>query len=670
MNSFVNRMPNGLGMTDQDASFTSVWSHKYAPHFTILKNPDPIEPVPPIPPPAPTYEALTIEDRTTPVSVNPDVNFTQLTNLITAFKPVYSIHTGVLDDGNGSGGQGMASTSDNSYIMLGIFYQDGTIYNANSFQSVGVVNTYTNSKASLIMKYDSDGNFVWLSLNKVYTGTNPAINFSSLALDTSDNIYIFDSYINGNTIYESTDASDPPQVILTTQTNVSGYSRACLVKRDNAGYPQWQVRFDPGLVNDFQIEALKVATQSTNVYTLTRFLGNVLVYGTNDLVNPSVTVVCTTPNTFKNLLLVQHNSAGAYQWFAQTTGLVPFDDPRYFEDMCVDESENAVYASYTFSDTTTSLYSNNVLYTQFSLISGRYECVVFKLDGAGAYQWATHLQCAGGNDVFITSLKKFGNNIYICFNSGNTVTVGSISLSGGGLGLLVLDSTTGEALFIQRVCNPNMAFQNCRIEVDEDGFYVNLSFRFSNNGLQILNISDGSPYSTVTFDPAEYNFISTACVTYNALGQCQSVNSFRGTTYSTFTSFNVINNLGGKSLITACSLGQNPGILTNFGINTYGPPFLTYEDAPTQSLLPVFNVYKKDLEEVTNATLATPSGKISKTITLVSSQLSTLLTATDAIKVNNQSFFNIHFLGPGSTVTLLWNTSYWLVLTQNNISID
>jgi trimeric autotransporter adhesin len=283
--------------------------------------------------------------------------------------------------------------------------------------------SFTGETDGLVIKYDSDGNFIWA--NPI--GGPSSDNINSVGVDSTGNIYIAGSVSNFTT-------NLPATLNLTSP----GGSYGAIIKYDPQGVAQWARYIGGGM--GAVLNSIAVDNQN-----------NIIAAGT--LIGGSTTSLPsgynrTTAGGYDGLI-VKYNSSGDILWTSSIGGA----STETFTAVGVDAANN-IYAAGTFWSTTTNLPPANSIVN-----AGSSDAVVLKFSSAGTPLWSGSVGGAGSESAVGLAIDG-SQNVIMCgqFSSTPTTTLpGGLNLSskGGsfGDGFMVKWSSAGVPLSNVRLGN-------------------------------------------------------------------------------------------------------------------------------------------------------------------------------------------------------------------------
>ena len=341
--------------------------------------------------------------------------------------------------------------TDNDYSGSVVLDPSGNIYITGSFNSTadfdpgaGTSNLISAGlRDAFITKLDTSGNFVFA---KKMGGTSDDFTYSSMALDSSGNIYITGSF-------ESTVDFDPGAG--TSNLTSAGLSDSFIVKLDSSGIFVFAKKIG-GIGNDVP-ESLALDSGG-NVY-ISGYFNNTVDFDPGAGISNLTTLVSNDGFIFKL------DSSGNFVWANKTAD----GYPGYGYSMALDSS-GGVYTIGSFYNT-----------TDFD-------------PGVGVY----NLTSSGGGDIYISKLDS----------SGNFVWAKAISVTGGEYGVSVTADSSGNVYATGSFSgtadlDPGSGTVNLTSAGSDDIFLLKLSaVSHDTGGTQYTNIS-GVTTSNITSTSAE-----------------------------------------------------------------------------------------------------------------------------------------------------------------------
>ena len=171
---------------------------------------------------------------------------------------------------------GAAVDTTGSLYIAGTHDAIATFYSSNNTAFATTLPAPSN-KSSFLAKYDTNGAAQWVTRIHGLTNSNIA---TSLALDSSNNIYLAGSYGGSQTIFNTAGAASP-LTLPTTLNNGSNMAAFC-IKYSSAGLPlnTWVL----GGLSNAQNNAITVDSTGSNIYTTGFFTNsNTTLYDGNQM---------------------------------------------------------------------------------------------------------------------------------------------------------------------------------------------------------------------------------------------------------------------------------------------------------------------------------------------------------------------------------------------------
>lgn len=339
--------------------------------------------------------------------------------------------------------------------------------------------------ASYIAKYNSSGTGIWAVRFTGNDGQTP----TGIATDSTGNVYICGDYRSTTTTFFNSDGTTG----LTLNSTAFQNGDAFMVKYNSNGFAQWVVRFF-GSSTSNEV-ALAVATDSS---------GNIYVSGSTGS-GVSMTILNSDGSTFGTLanggatdaFLIKYDSNGFAQWVTRvaSTGL------DYGNRMCVDSSNNVIFAGYVGSTSPVVYNSDGSTFITLPFV-GLSDTFVVKYNSNGFAQWAVRAASSSNiqHDYCYGCAVDSNDNIYIVGSGATTIFYNSdgtaFSRFGSG-GWLVKYNSSG---FVQWVCRQTTTSQGQMFSVGVDSsnyIYVSMISGGAGGSVQMFN-SDGSTFGTAT----------------------------------------------------------------------------------------------------------------------------------------------------------------------------
>ena len=268
-------------------------------------------------------------------------------------------------------------------------------------------NTTYGSEDGFLVKYDSDGNYLW----GFRFGSANMDRVNSVTVDSDGSVYVTGFLGEGTAYFYGTSA---PVVAaeLTNSSNEDFY----LAKYDEAGAFQW-VR--QSVSNGGNVEGLDVCTNSSSVFAVGSFIRSAnfgpLITGSNPI-NENIFMIC-------------YDKAGNEQWIT-TAGS---NSPDIGRSVVADEG--AVYYTGSFAGATLDIMERGDQFggLLFNGNSGTAVIPVISFDLSGYFRWATKIEsggidighglCLDSDSLYLTG--EISNNADFPSYSGNPVSTSS-----------------------------------------------------------------------------------------------------------------------------------------------------------------------------------------------------------------------------------------------------
>jgi len=220
-----------------------------------------------------------------------------------------------------------------------------------------------------------------------------------VARDASGNIYVIGGFYSASVKFGS---------FTLTNTDLSGTSSdVFIVKYDSCGTVLWAKKAGSMYTDDFGVSV--AVDKAGNLYASGTFYSSTIKFGSVTLTNSGAS------NTF----LVKYNPAGNVVWAKNSGG----NSNAYLVDMTTDNNCNILMSGTCTYD---SLRFGSIVIKN----SGSYETFAVKYDSTGTALWAkgagNHLSSSYGYGVATDG----SNNVFVCGSFQDSITFGSIKLTG------------------------------------------------------------------------------------------------------------------------------------------------------------------------------------------------------------------------------------------------
>lgn len=370
-------------------------------------------------------------------------------------------------------------TAGNPYLFTD-YNSTITIYNASG----STFQTYTASGGSydcFIVKYNTSGVGQWSVNLGTASSEYPA---QPIIFDSGNSVFISFAYYANISILN---ANGTTFSTLTYLDPNAGGANTALVKYNSIGAVQWAVRISGSTA----FPSFAAVDGADNVVLCAYYRSSTAqVYNAN---GTSFGTLPTTPSSAVDWgVVVKYNSAGAVQWYANTSGSSQPDR------LAIDPSNNIVLSGRQYATIMTVNNSNGSSFgTITKVTSNSVIPYVVKYDSSGAVQWATKLDGPASSataallrDILIDS----NSNIYLgaSFSSGSLVvsnangsTFSTLSNDGAN-GVVVAYDPSGIAQWANKVGSANA------IQFFDMAFYSN----FTISVLMQYNTSSATVYNS------------------------------------------------------------------------------------------------------------------------------------------------------------------------------
>ncbi len=305
----------------------------------------------------------------------------------------------------------------------------------------GTINAAANT--GLLIKYSNTGSVMWATTITGINGSIVSPTRASIAMDSSDNIYITATKAAATSVVNSfaSNPLDGGEVgvtnAFTLQSSAAG--NIILVKYNKNGIAQWTTQVDTNNLTD---NGNSVAIDgSDNVILCGYITGNATIYNGDN----TVYGILNVNSQLRDVAIIKYNSSGQALW---ATGISTDSTSKYDYGYAVTcDVSNNIYVTgqlnvslTTQSSDTTTIFnynsapessSSNVGLSTFgklySLDAG--SIFVAKYNPSGVAQWVSTI---GGTNLNIgNAIKVVENGVCICGTFSGTVTIKGYSGIGG-----------------------------------------------------------------------------------------------------------------------------------------------------------------------------------------------------------------------------------------------
>jgi hypothetical protein len=378
----------------------------------------------------------------------------------------------------------------------------------------------------------------------------------SVALDSSQNIYVTGSYTSANLNFGNG-----------FTYSSAGSSDIFVAKYNSSGTPIW-VKSVGGTAAE---EGYGIDVDSTgNVYVTGYFVSASINFGN------SVTAVNSGGST-ADMFIVKYNSSGIAQW-AKYSGKISRDD--YGRAIVVDASNN-LYVAGEFQSDTLVLYNGK---TVVNANEGNTDGFVVKYDSTATTQWAKGMSCFGSEDKANSLAVDSSGNVIVggIFNgvSSGVLSLGdSISITHASDltadGFIVKYNSAGTTQWAKLISSTSSGDYVTSVGFDSTGnVYSGGYFRGSlisfGSGISVTNDNYGNSNSFLV----KYNSAGTPSIAINSSGlQGEELNGL---------AIDTSNNVYGTGTFDSTTMYFNPFSASTSGTSS---SFLVKLDS---SLIPLF----------------------------------------------------------------------------------
>jgi hypothetical protein len=352
---------------------------------------------------------------------------------------------------------------DNNVYMLADYNGSDVlvIYEANNGASVKTYTPTGTDTDSVLIKYTTDGAFVWAS--KI-TSTNVDYSFSNIC-DKNGNVYAVGLFGDTLSIYNSDDSLS--SISLTS----SGTFDIYIIKYDSNGIAQWATNV--GGVSTETRGSICVDSDDSVYITCEYNSDPVIIYSYNNISPP-----ITMPNSGgADICFVKYNTNGVAQWATKMAGSSTDRFPR----ITVDSYKNIIITGITrtspFSIYNASDVSTPAAIITPSVVSGTNSCVfLVSYNSDGNVIWATHIDNTNITNIFpIVTVDQYGS-IYVTSEVESDTILQIYDAGGSSVARTLASLPDSRSTFIVKYSNAGISSWVARI--GQFGFRPCISTQF------------------------------------------------------------------------------------------------------------------------------------------------------------------------------------------------
>jgi len=437
----------------------------------------------------------------------------------------------------------------------------GNVYAVGAINSAGVLNwgnvtatgLHSNDPTPLIVKFDSSGTAVWA---KTVTSATAKAVFSSVALDSSENLYVA-GYQYGTT------AVTYGTVTLTGTTATLNYN-AIVVSYNKDGDVRWgDIAGGPTTKDGSQFRGIAVDANNRVTVCGDQYKGVKHTYGTVDVTGSS--------STGYNAVVVPYNDQGVVQW-AKT--LTSGGSSNSFNSVAADSSGNLYCVGYVTGNTP---YNFGVGAITGSASSAK-NLVMVKYDSSGTNLWAKTVSTGNGETVFNSVAVDSSGNAYAAGYQTGAVkyTYGTVELTGSSSqtnSVLVKYDSTGAVSWGKTIVSGTLYTAFLGVAVDNSGTIYTVGYQ---KGTEAYGYGN----SVTATGPGSTSYNNGVIVQWNSSGLAQWARTSASTSIAIASTFSAVAADGSGNPISAgYQAGSASGSLAWGGFILYGPntgnnPFL------------------------------------------------------------------------------------------------